>query len=171
MQGSTAETNVYEKRLAQEAWQMAKDEAYGRPYCNWLYNERSLTAFLELLAKHSLILEDLKLRQEDVDKVRLFGYLNAARECWRLVFKNDSGVTPAGRLRKMDEQLQKVGKTRADIGLFEISEVWVDQVPDLEMALMNPGRTKYVHHRWVPGAKEPLEVFAYNPETRTFLRK
>jgi hypothetical protein len=155
-------------REAQNAWRDAQQAAYPLERdANWCYNGSEIAAFERLLAGNELTLEDVGVQREQVEISRRTGYLNAARECLRLYFKNDSAVSPAARLVKMDQHLAAAGKTRADIGLFDDAKDLLTQVPDLQMALMNPGR-RYVHHLWQPGLVQPLTVFDYNPETQTF---
>lgn len=144
---------------AKKKWQ---DIEYAKPPVTWwCYSGREIAELREFLAANDLTPEDIGTTEEKIQKVLVRRHMLAAEEAWRLCFKNDSGWSVAGRIAQMEVNLTSAGKTRLDLGLLEDGTEWLTQHPDLEAAMMNAGRIKWVPRMW-DHINQRFQIFVFD---------
>lgn len=138
--------------IMKEAKRLWTDVVYAKPPVTWwMYNCAEFKPFYEYLDANNLTCAEVGVTEADIKKIVVYRHMLAAEEAWRLCFKNDSGWSVAGRLAQMDKNLAAAGgKTRLDLGLLDDSATWPMQHPDLDAALMNLGRIKWIPRKWDP---------------------
>ncbi len=120
------------------------------PITWWMYDGNEVRQLDDFLAANNLTRADIGVTDEEVNRILVRRHMLAAEVAWRLCFKNESSWSVSARIAQMEINLKAAGKTRLDLGLLQNDSDWLTQHPDLEIAMMNAGRLKWVPRRWDP---------------------
>ncbi len=136
----------------------------------WCYSGSEITELRAFLAANNLTAEDIDTTETEIARTWTCRHMKAAEEAWRLAFKNDSAVSVAGRIEQMEINLAAAGRTRLDLGLLESSQDWLTQHPDLEAAMMNAGRLKWVPRMW-DHVNGRFQIYEFSTDGTLVVRK